>query len=113
MVFKHKPANVKGEGPFDMTFTMHTQYIPPNDMMLMMRRLNVYEETVVFRYDIKVWTTPDHLIEVLNQGETLPDTKIEIIYPPITPTSMIPRNLKNLKLNSKGIWSHQLQSLLL
>jgi hypothetical protein len=85
MVFKHKPANVKGEAPFDMVFTMHTQHIPPNDMMLMMRRLNAYEETVVFRYDIKVWATPDHLIGVLNQGETLLDTKIEIIYPPITP----------------------------
>jgi hypothetical protein len=42
-------------------------------------------ETVVFRYDIKVWATPDHLIGVLNQGETLPDTKIEIVYPPIIP----------------------------
>ena len=85
MVFKHKPANVKGEAPYDMIFTMHTQHIPPNDMMLMMRRLNDYVETVVFRYDIKAWATPDHLIGVLNQGETLPDTKIDIVYPPITP----------------------------
>jgi hypothetical protein len=74
MVFKHKPANVKGETPFDMVFTMYTQHIPPNDMILMMRKLNAYVETVVFRYDIKLWTTPDHLIGVLNQGETLPDT---------------------------------------
>jgi len=56
-VFKYKPANVKGEAPFDMVFTMHTQHIPSNDMMLMIRRMNEYVETVIFRYNIKIWNT--------------------------------------------------------
>ena len=68
-----------------MVFTMHTQHISPNDMIMMMRRLHDYVETVVFRYDTKAWATPDHLIGVLKQGEALPDTKIQIVYPPITP----------------------------
>jgi hypothetical protein len=38
--------------------------------------------------DIKAWATPDHLIGVLNQGETLPDTKIDIVYPPILLTKI-------------------------
>ena len=85
MVFKYKPANVKGEAPFDVVFTMHTQHIPSNEMMLMIRRMTEFVETVIFRYNIKVWATPDHLIGVLNQGEFLPDSKIEIVYPPVIP----------------------------
>jgi hypothetical protein len=64
---------------------MHTQHIPSNEMMLMIRRMNEFVETVIFRYNIKVWATPDHLIGVLNQGEFLPDSKIEIVYPPVIP----------------------------
>ncbi len=52
-------------------------------------------ETVVFRYDIKAWATPDHLIGVLNQGETLPDTKIDIVYPPITPNVTMDKLIVN------------------
>ena len=85
LVFKHKPAIVKGEAPFYMDFTMHTHHIDPHDMMMMMRRKHDYGETVIFRYKMKVWTTPNHLIDVLNQGETTVDSKIGIIYPPLTP----------------------------
>jgi hypothetical protein len=86
LVFKHKPANVKGETPFGIVFTIHIQHITPIDMILVDD-----EETErlcgdgcrQIRYQSIGNSWSSHWS--LNLGETLPDTKIEIVYLPITP----------------------------